>query len=182
MDRDTLENAVLALLKAAPGLGSVHLNKGLLIIDAYYHSLYAKTLTGIRYVKHAYGPVPDPDAHKILYEMEFGKVLVRQERKGEYRQNSHYAAMEPDYSALPPEAPGIIKEVAEMISKFSATELSNLTHNEAWARAQYGEAIPIESAYSARVANGAVRSLSGEEEAEFERELEDLYAENEPAI
>jgi hypothetical protein len=153
-----------------------------LIIDAYYHSLYAKTLTGVRYVKHVYGPVPDADAHKILYEMEFGKVLVKHERKGEYIQNSHYAAVEPDYSALPPEAPEIIEEVAGMISKFSAADLSNLTHNEAWNRAEYGEAVPIKSAYFDLVVDGAVRALSGEEEAEFERELEDLYAGNEFAV
>jgi hypothetical protein len=131
MDRDMLENTALALLKASPGVGSIHLNKGLLIIDAYCHSLYAKTLTGIRYVKHVYGAVPTPDVHKILYEMEFEKILVKQERKGAYIQNSHYAAVEPDYSALPAEAPEIIEEVAEMTSKLSAVDLSNLTHNEA---------------------------------------------------
>jgi hypothetical protein len=182
MDRKILENTVLALLKAAPGLGSIHLNKGLLIIDAYYHSMFDKTLTGIKYVKHDFGPMPEPEAHNIIYEMEFGKVKVRHQSKGPYTQNSHYAAVEPDYSVLPPEAQEIIEEVAGMISKFSATDLSNLTHNEAWARAEYGEVIPIKSAYSARVVDGAIRMLSCAEEAEFERELEDLYAENEFAV
>jgi hypothetical protein len=37
MDRKILENTVLALLKAAPGLGSIHLNKGLLIILLLYN-------------------------------------------------------------------------------------------------------------------------------------------------
>jgi hypothetical protein len=182
MDRVIIENTVLALLKAAPGIGSIHLNKGLLIIDAYYHSLYGRTLTGIRYVKHVYGPVPDSDAHKIIYEMEFGKVLVKQERKGGYIQNSHYAEEEPDYSLLPARDSKIIEEVAEMISKFSAKYLSDITHNEVWKRARYGETIPIESAYSIEVVDGPARKLSEEEESEFESELEDLYAGNEFAI
>jgi hypothetical protein len=87
MKIDVVENTVLALLKAAPGIGSIHLNMGLLLIDAYYHSLYGRTLTGIRYVKHADGVVPDSDAQKIICEMvESGKVLVKQESKDEFRE------------------------------------------------------------------------------------------------
>lgn len=182
MDRNMLENTVLALLKAAPGLGSVHLNKGLLIIDAYYHSMFYKTLTGIKYVKHDLGPVPDPEAHKIIYEMEFGKVEVRQQSKGPYIQNSHYAAVEPDYSIFPPEAADVIKEVAGMICPLSAATLSNLTHNDVWANARKGDVIPIEAAYTVQVFDGAVRKLSDEEEAEFDKELEDLYAGHEIGI
>jgi hypothetical protein len=178
MNKVILENTVLALLKASPGLGSIHQNKGLLIIDAYYHSLFGKTLTGINYVKHDLGPVPDPDAYKIIYAMEFEKVEVRPEKKGTCIQNSHYAIVEPDYAVFPPEAVEIIEEVAKMIEPFSATKLSNLTHNAAWKHAKKGEVIPIESAYSIEVVDGTVRELSDEEEAEFDRELEDLYADN----
>lgn len=182
MDKNILENTVLALLKALPGLGNIHLNKGLLIIDAYYHSMFNKTLTGINYVKHDLGPVPEPEAYKIIYEMEFGKIEVRQEKKGEYIQNSHYAMVEPDYSVFPPEAEDIIKEVAEMIKPISARDLSTLTHNDVWRSTKKGEIIPIKSAYSVEVFDGAVRKLSDDEEAEFDRELEDLYANNEFGI
>jgi hypothetical protein len=40
----------------------------------------------------------------------------------------------------------------------------------------------IKSAYSELVVGGAIKTLSYDEEAEFERELEDLYAENELAV
>jgi hypothetical protein len=72
MNKAVFNNTVLALLKAAPGLGSVQINKGLIMIDAFYHSYFKKTLTGITYIKHWYGPVPDYEAHSELYKMEFG--------------------------------------------------------------------------------------------------------------
>jgi hypothetical protein len=44
LNKEVLENTVLALLKAAPGLGSVQINKALILIDAFYHSYFKKPL------------------------------------------------------------------------------------------------------------------------------------------
>ena len=52
MNKVIIENTVLALLKSAPGLGSVQINKGLIMMDAFYHSYFKKTLTRITYIKH----------------------------------------------------------------------------------------------------------------------------------
>ena len=81
MDKAIFNNTVLALLKAAPGLGSVQINKGLIMIDAFYHAHFKKTLTGITYIKHWFGPVPDFAAHDELYRMEFNKIKVIKEMK-----------------------------------------------------------------------------------------------------
>jgi hypothetical protein len=176
MKIDVVENTVLALLTEAPGIGSIHLNKGLLLIDAHYHSLYSRTLTGIHYVKHHYGPVPDADATKIIYEMEFGKVLVKAEKKGGYIQDSYYAAVKPDYSTFPPGiAPEIIKGIAVMISKFTATYLSDMTKNEAWEKAEWGETIPIESLYTIElVDDDSTIELSEEEKRIIAADLEEF--------
>jgi hypothetical protein len=178
MDKNMLENTVLALLKAAPGLGSIHLNKGLLIIDAYYYSLFHRTLTGINYVKYQYGPVPESDAHAVIYEMGFNKVDVKEELIGHYRKDSHYALVEPDYSVFPSEAVDIINEVAEMIKPMSAKSLSEYTHNEVWENTKKGDIIPIQSAYSIEIVEDHVQKLNEDEEAEFDDALEELYAAN----
>jgi hypothetical protein len=178
MDIEMLQNTVLALLNAAPGLGSIHINKGLLLIDAYHHSLYQKTLTGINYVKHDLGPVPEPKAHDVLYRMELDQdqIEVRPEKKGPiHTLNAHYAVSKPNYNLFSKTAIDIIKEVAGMIRHMSATHLSKVTHNKIWEETPKGQVIPIESAYSSRIISRNVRKLTGQEREQAKNILEGFY-------
>jgi hypothetical protein len=176
MNIEILQNTVLALLKAAPGLGSIHINKGLLIIDAYHHSLYLKTLTGINYVKHDLGPVPESKAHMVLFEMELDKIKVCPEKKGPvHTLNAHYALSEPDCSLFTQTSIDIINETADMIKHMSASRLSRLTHNKVWEDTPKGQIIPIESAYSIQIISRKVRKLTNSERYQAKTILEGLY-------
>ena len=148
MDKAVFINTVLALLKVAPGLGSVQINKGLIMIDAIYHSYFKKTLTGISYIKHWFGPVPDFAAKDELYRMEFDKIKVTKEYVGHVSKHAHYAIQEPDYSVLPPKAIEIIQDVAFYITGTKAGKLSNITHDAVYENTRMGDEIPIESVYS----------------------------------
>ena len=179
MNREIFQNTVLALLKAAPGLGDIHIRKGLLLIDAYHHSLFNKTLTGINYVKHDLGPVPEPSANTVLFEMEFNKVEVRPEKKGPiHTLNAHYALSEPDYNLFTQTSVDIIHEIAAMIKHMSATRLSKVTHNQVWENTPKGQIIPIESAYSINIINQRVRKLTTLERDQAKNILEGLYGSN----
>jgi hypothetical protein len=176
MNTEILQNTVLALLKDAPGLGSIHINKGLLVIDAYHHSIYHETLTGINYVKHDLGPVPEPSAHNVLYKMEFDKIKVCPEKKGPlHTLNAHYAVCDPNYGLFDKTSVDIIKEIANIIKHMSATRLSKVTHNQVWEDTPKGEIIPIESAYSIQIINRRVRKLTNLERAQAQNTLEGLY-------
>jgi len=148
MNKAVFNNTVLALLKAAPGLGSVQINKGLIMVDAFYHAYFKKTLTGITYIKHWFGPVPDFTAHDELYRMEFDKIKVRKERTGNVTKKAHYAIQDPDYSVLPPRAIEIIRDVALYITGERAGKLSDITHDAVYENTPMGGEIPIESVYS----------------------------------
>ena len=148
LSKEILENTVLALLKAAPGLGSVQINKALILIDAFYHSYFKKTLTGITYIKHWYGPVPDYEAHAVLYKMEFDKIKVTHEKVGRVTKTAHYAICEPDYSVLSNRAIEIIRDVALFIIQNKAGRLSEITHDAVYENTSMGGIIPIESVYS----------------------------------
>jgi hypothetical protein len=148
MNKLVLENTILALLKAVPGLGSVQTNKGLIMIDALYHSYFKKTLTGIKYIKHGFGPVPDYDAHVEIYTMEFGKIKVVHEIAGRMKKSAHYAIAEPDYSVLDSKAIEIIRDVAMFIVQNKAGKLSKITHDTVYENTPMGGEIPIESVYS----------------------------------
>jgi len=183
MNIEVLQNTVLALLKEAPGLGSIHINKGLLIIDAYYHSLYRKTLTGINYVKHDLGPVPEPEAHNVLYAMEFNKIRVCPEKRGPiHTVNAHYAVFDPNYALFDKISLDIIKEIANIIKHMTAARLSKVTHNQVWENTPKGEIIPIESAYTIQIIDKRVRKLSDSERAQAQNILEGLYGNTAPII
>jgi hypothetical protein len=145
---EVLENTVLALLKEAPGLGSVQINKGLIMIDALHHSYFKKTLTGINYLKHWYGPVPDYEAHNELYKMEFGKIKVVREKIENTVKSAHYAIQEPNYSVFSNRAIEIIRDVAMFIVEKKAGKLSAITHDAVYENTPMGGIIPIESVYS----------------------------------
>ena len=148
MDKVILENTVLALLKTAPGLGSVQINKGLIMTDALYHSYFKKTLTGITYIKHWFGPVPDHEAYLEIHKMEFSKIKVVKETVGHVKKTTHYAISEPDYSALDSRAIEIIRDVAMYIIQKKAGKLSEITHDVVYENTPMGGEIPIESVYS----------------------------------
>ncbi|KAA6336152.1 hypothetical protein EZS27_015677 [termite gut metagenome] len=179
MQKIILENTVLALLKAAPGLGSIHIRKGLILIDAYYHSLFGKTLTDVTYVKHDLGPVPDPEANNVLFGMEFGKIAVKPEKKGNYFQKGHWALVDPKYNLLPPKSVEIIREVAHLIKPMTASHLSHITHDEIWASTTKGAVIPIEKMYSLEFLGRKTRKLTHAEKAEVKGTLEGIYNRNE---
>jgi len=147
-----LRNTVLALLKIAPGLGKVQLRKGLVMVDAIYHSFFKETLTGITYVKHWYGPVPDYDANNVLYRMEFNEIKMIREKIGRRIKEAHYAIVEPDFSVFQNrKAIEIIRDVANYIIANQAGTLSTITHDAVYENAKMGDVIPIESIYSIEI-------------------------------
>ena len=153
MNKTMLRNTVLALLKAAPGLGKVQLRKGLIMIDALYHSFFRETLTGVIYIKHWFGPVPDDNANNELYKMEFGEIKITHERIGQRVKEAHYAIIEPDLSVFPNrKAIEIIRDVAGFIKANQAGKLSEITHDAVYENTRMGEEIPIESIYSIEIA------------------------------
>jgi len=175
MKKEILENTVLVLLKNAPGLGSVQINKALILIDAFYHSYFKETLTGITYIKHWYGPVPDHEAHAVLHKMEFDKIKLSHERTGKTLKNAHYAISEPDYSLFPSRALEIIRDVALFITQNKAGKLSEITHDMVYENTPMGGVIPIESVYSLDIDS---RPWTDEERADAKKILQEI-ADNE---
>ena len=153
MNKVLLKNTVLALLKSAPGLGNVQLRKGLIMVDALYHSFFSETLTGITYIKHWYGPVPDCEANNELYKMEFGEIKVVNEKIGRQKKEAHYAILDPNFAVFPNrKAIEIIRDVAGFIVTNRAGKLSEITHDAVYENTKMGEVIPIKSVYSIEIA------------------------------
>ncbi|MCL2444365.1 MAG: Panacea domain-containing protein [Treponema sp.] len=172
MNKILLKNTVLALLKSAPGLGNVQLRKGLIMIDALYHSFFKETLTGITYIKHWYGPVPDHEAHSELYRMEFSEIKIAHEKTGNKVKEAHYAITEPDFSSFPNrKAIEIIRDVAGFIVTKKAGKLSEITHDTVYENTKMGGVIPIESIYSIEI---SAEPWTKEEHVEAQSAIKEL--------
>ncbi|MDR1059463.1 MAG: SocA family protein [Treponema sp.] len=146
MNETMFKNAVLAILKTRPGIGSIQLRKALIIADAAHNALYGKSITGTRYIKHKFGPVPDDEAFNILIQMDFPLHMVEvvEEPSGHITQNAYYAAAEPDYALFTRSQIDILNYAAITAYKYGASRLSDMTHDDVYHRTPMGAEIPLD--------------------------------------
>jgi len=140
------KNTVLAILTVRPGLGSVQLKKALIIADALHFTLFGESFTGTRYVKFPYGPVPDRDAFNLLNRMYFeeGLIDIIEEPEGPITKNSYFALQAPDAGAFSEEEDKIIRFAADVAIKYSASKLSDMTHDEVYNTTPMKAEIPLD--------------------------------------
>ena len=146
MLRDMFENAVLAILEASPGLGSIQVRKALCIADAVHHSLHGKSITEVRYIKEKLGPVPDKEGYRCLVEMAISrKIEIHEQIMGPYTKNSYHAVSEPDYSVFTEDQIGILKYAAHIAFSHSSTALSSKTHDAVYDSIEMYDEIPLDA-------------------------------------
>ena len=146
MDENIFKNTVLAILKSKPGLGSVQLRKALIITDATHHALFGKSLTGAKYIKFPYGPVPDFEAFNLLNRMYYEESLIDifEEADGNITKNSYFATKAPDPDLFSEEVDNIIKFAADVALKYSASKLSDMTHDDFFNNTPMRGEIPLD--------------------------------------
>jgi hypothetical protein len=165
MNKELFENTVLAILKARPGMGSIQLRKALIIADALYNTLAGESITGAKYVKHKYGPVPDDEAFLVLSHMAFPthKVDMIEEPVGYYTKNSYYPIDEPDYSLFSRTQINVINYAADTAWKYAATALSGMTHDEVYNSTNMGDEIALDRICNVEISGYNTDSLTRDE-------------------
>jgi hypothetical protein len=147
MDKKILENTVLAILSETPGIGSLQLRKALIIADALHYTLHGNSITGIKYVKQRFGPVPELEAHRFINDMEQVNesiFVVEEPIGGVYTKNSYFPARGPDYSIFTQSQIDIIKFSTKTAVKYAAVDLSNMTHDENYHNTPMRGEIPLD--------------------------------------
>jgi len=124
-------------------LGSTKLNKVLWIaeIKNYYES--GKSITGARYVRRQYGPVPAAIL-PILEELEReGTLTPEKSTFGGYTQRRFIVHRDADVDFLSAEERARVDEIIEFVcDRHTAKSISDATHDEIWQLAADGEEIP----------------------------------------
>ena len=163
------KNVLLYILERCagkPNIGETVLYKLLYFSDFNYYELYEKHLTGAKYRKLPYGPVPQNLDTIIGQMIEKGQL---QRVKTEYRghpQTRYLPLEKADLTELRASEKEVIDRVIEQMSDWSAAAISNYSHKDMpWLASKEGEEINYELVFY-RDAPFSVRNYGDEIEAQ----------------
>jgi len=166
---DKFKNVLLYILEKCagkPNVGETVLYKLLYFSDFNYYELYEEHLTGAKYRKLPFGPVPQK-LNIIINQMIVGGLLkrVKTEYHG-YPQTRYLPLEKPNLEELKASETEILDRVIEQMSDWSASAISNYSHKDLpWLASKEGEEINYELAFY-RDAPFSVRNYGDEIEQE----------------
>lgn len=145
------KNILLYILERCagkPNVGETVLYKLLYFSDFNYYELYEEHLTGARYRKLPYGPVPHKMDSIIGQMIEKGQLQrVKTEYHG-YPQTRYMPLEKADLTQLKASEKEIIDKVIEQMSDWSASAISIYSHKDMpWLASKEGEEIEYELAF-----------------------------------
>ena len=146
-----LKNVLLYILERCagkPNVGETVLYKLLYFSDFNYYELYEEHLTGAKYRKLPYGPVPQK-LDTIIGQMIESEQIKR--IKTEYFdkiQTRYIPLAKADLTELKASEKEVIDKVIEQLSDWSAAAISNYSHKDMpWLASKEGEEINYELAF-----------------------------------
>ena len=163
------KNVLLYILERCagkPNVGETVLYKLLYFSDFNYYELYEEHLTGAKYRKLPFGPVPQKLDTIIGQMIEKGQLQrVKSEYHG-YPQTRYLPLMKADLTKLMASEKEIIDRVIEQMSDWSAAAISNYSHKDMpWLASKEGAEINYELVFY-RDAPFSVRNYGDEIEAQ----------------
>jgi transcriptional regulator with XRE-family HTH domain len=145
------KNVLLYILEKCagkPNVGETVLYKLLYFSDFNYYELYEEHLTGAKYRKLPYGPVPQKLNTIIQQMIEAGKLKrVKTDYHG-YPQTRYLPMEKANLTELKASEKEVIDRVIEQMSDWSASSISNYSHKDMpWLASKEGEEINYELAF-----------------------------------
>lgn len=134
-------------------LGRVKLNKVPWYADTIAFMLDGKSITGERYIKRQYGPVP-AKFQAAIRQLEAEQKIV-QGKASIFNLTKHeFTSLKaPDISMFSAEDMEIINSAYEHVClNHTAKSVSEETHDDIWRLAKIGEEIPMETVFAAQLA------------------------------
>jgi transcriptional regulator with XRE-family HTH domain len=164
---EKLKNVVLYILEhcaGKPNVGETVLYKLLYFSDFNYYELYEEQLTGAKYRKLPYGPVPQK-LDTIINEMIALNQLKRIQTEYHGFPQTRYLPLEKaNLTKLLASEKETIDKVIEQMSDWSASAISSYSHQDMpWKATKEGEAIDYELVFY-REAPFSVRNYNETEE------------------
>src|SRR5690554_1094465 len=145
------KNILLYILERCagkPNVGETVLYKLLYFSDFNYYELYEEHLTGAKYRKLPYGPVPQKLDAIINQMIDKGQLQRVKTEYHDYPQTRYLPLKKADLTELKASEKEVIDRVIEQMSDWSATAISNYSHKDLpWLASKEGEEINYELAF-----------------------------------
>lgn len=131
-------------------LGKVKLNKVPWYADSVSFLRTGKPITGARYIKRQYGPVPSPFMPAIEELEKEGKISRGKVMHFDRMKEEFISIDDPDISMFSAEEIDLIGRAFEHVClRHTATSVSRETHDDIWELAEIGEEIPLATIFAA---------------------------------
>ena len=162
------KNILLYILERCagkPNVGETVLFKLLYFSDFNYYEKYEEHLTGAKYRKLPYGPVPQKLDSIIGQMIENGQLQRIKTQYFNKMQTRYIPLVKADLTEMKASEKEVIDKVIEQLSDWSAAAISNYSHKDMpWLASKEGEEINYELAFY-RDAPFSVRNYGDEIEA-----------------
>lgn len=173
MNKEKFENLVLAICESVEGpVTTTRLAKLLWLVDKAAYLQFGDKITGCRYIRKQFGPVP-VDNHELLAVMrEEGLISINKECGPEFSRVEYSPLRRPDMGAFDEREREVIENALTAHRNDSTRRLIAMSHDLAWALSEDGEEIPF-AAYLGELAiwrNDPVRARRIIDKAELEYE------------
>ena len=123
-------------------LGSVRLNKALWFADMLAYQKAGTSLSGAHYVKRQRGPVPRAIL-ATLRDLERDGSIYIEEPAFQYAPRMYVSRTPPEIDHLSREECSFARDILNAVCEYSASDISEATHEEIWEAAEEGEEIPL---------------------------------------
>ncbi|MDH5367181.1 MAG: DUF4065 domain-containing protein [Cyclobacteriaceae bacterium] len=148
---DKFRNILLYILERCagkPNVGETVLYKLLYFSDFNYYEVYEEHLTGAKYRKLPYGPVPNNIGDIMGKMIEIGELKrIKTEFHG-YPQTRYIPLIKPDLRELKASEIEVIDHVIGQLSDYYATAISDYSHKDIpWLSTDEGDVIDYELAF-----------------------------------
>lgn len=145
------KNVLLYILERCagkPNVGETVLYKLLYFSDFNYYELYEEHLTGARYRKLPFGPVPQKLDTIIGQMIDSGQIKRIKTEYFNKIQTRYIPLAKPDLTELKASEKEVIDNVIQQLSDWSAGAISNYSHKDMpWIASKEGEDINYELAF-----------------------------------
>ena len=133
-------------------LGSTKLNKILWYADYHAYYFFNEAITGAKYVKRQFGPVP-PAILQVLKELqEEGFLAIRNTEHFGHEKKEFFALRPADLSLFTAREISVVDKAIEYVCKrHTAKSISEETHDDIWEMAQIGEEIPYYTVFASQL-------------------------------
>ncbi len=147
LNKNKLRNLILYILARCggkPNVGETVLYKLLYFIDFDSFELNEESITGLKYVKLQFGPVPTTKEYKsVLEEMQIRQEvkIIKQEYRG-FPQKKYVALVDCDQGVFSAGEISLIDAVINRLSDMTATKIESYVHEDVpWKYATLGDVI-----------------------------------------